>query len=130
VRATVADSSATAQLIDGAYAPTGVTNPASTYDDTYVPVGFTDPTSPKSDKLKRSMYANVVKPYCRTCHVSQTRYPFLSYDELVGAKTFIQNDLCKKYTMPQAEQPALQSWDSPARAHLVNALGLSTACAP
>lgn len=124
-------------LLNGMYpstlTPPGANGPAvpdTVFVDTYVPPGWTS-----VGKGATQLYNEVVKPYCRTCHVSHDTtgaLDFLSYAEFSGQKDWINEYVCKEGSgpMPQAEQTQNRFWKSSARAHLVNALKLSGVCSP
>jgi hypothetical protein len=105
------------------------------FDDTYVPAAWKS-----AGKGPTQLYNEVVKPYCRTCHLSYvynstsaTRHlEFLSFAQFSGETPAITGIVCKEGEgpMPQAEQTQTRFWKSSARAHLVNALKISGACAP
>jgi hypothetical protein len=93
-----------------------------------VPAAWTSGGAPATQ-----VYNEVVKPYCRTCHVSHDAgrdwgawSDFLT-DPSIASDVCINNSTVP---MPQAEQTQTRFWKSPARAHLVNALSIGGACAP
>lgn len=120
-------------LLQGMYpvngTPTGPKDASSVFDPTYIPAAWKT-----ADKVANQVYTEVVKPYCRTCHV--TAYAGLdwdSYSEFQTASPSIAGDLCTSgnlLPMPQAEQIQRRFWKSPARAHFVEAFDVSGACAP
>ncbi|MBX3234123.1 MAG: hypothetical protein KIT84_06310 [Labilithrix sp.] len=106
------------QLVSGFYAG------RSTNLD-FIPAGWS------GDEESKLLYREVYKPYCRTCHVSQVGdYAFMRIEDfkLEAAKTI--ESVCDDNQMPIAETTMAAFWNSPARAYLVNALGVSTPCAP
>jgi hypothetical protein len=112
-------------LIKGMYGGTVPTPTTGTFTDAYIPSGWT--TSKASTKL----YQQVVKPYCRTCHIAQdSGLPFAAYSDFNAEKVAIADMACSAHLMPHAEQTARRFWGSPARAYLVNALGINSACNP
>jgi hypothetical protein len=127
---TVTPTSAVGTLLKGLYpvagVPTGPQDPSSSFDTTYVPAGW------NANKAQRQVYNEVVKPYCRTCHV--TAPANLDWDTFTEMSTSgsVANDVCGglDMPMPQAEQIENRMWNSPARAHLVAAFKLSGACDP
>ena len=86
-----------------------------------------------------TVYKEVIKPYCRTCHVvfNDTSSPdALDFDDAQdladapGSSRYTQltNYVCGSKIMPHAEVTRQKFWQSPARAHLVSAFNLKTAC--
>ena len=111
----------------------GPKDPLATYNDAYLPPGWTLSTS--EGKLAKQVYIEVVKPYCRTCHVSHDAGP-ADWTTFAGFKqnsTWIGSLACNnagQVPMPQAEQTQTRFWTSAARAHLVSAFDIPGACAP
>ncbi len=96
----------------------------------YVPAGYQG--SPTAVRV----YQEVIKPYCRGCHESSI-YPFATFSDLfppagapANTASLVGNDVCYDKAMPQAEQTRKRLWASPARAHLLGGLGLTTSCKP
>jgi hypothetical protein len=104
-----------------------------------IPTGWLNQVDfPGADQV----YTEVVKPYCRTCHLSVDSPSQLDWSQ--AAPFFgtygpaIQLDVCGNaqegfqdpslYPMPQSERTQNLFWASPARAHLVNALSLPSQC--
>jgi mono/diheme cytochrome c family protein len=131
-----APAPATTALINGMYpsaSGTGPKDPASTFSDDYIPDGWKLQTS--EARAATQIYNEVVKPYCRTCHVSHDPGPYdwTTYDAFQKASDYIGFLVCTNNSiapMPQAEQTQTRFWRSGARAHLVSAFNLGGACAP
>jgi len=115
-------------LITGMYQPKSVNDPTAVANSACVPTGWSD--TPAHQKL----YNEVVRPYCRTCHISTEAQALIDWTTFQGFSADamqIQSYVCQAGTgsvMPQAEWTAEQMWAGPARAHLVAGLGLRTAC--
>ncbi len=111
---------AMSDLIDGWYAPNGVYSETAVFDGSYVPSGWSS---------ESTLYREVVKPYCRTCHAANaanTGIDFLSFSGFAARP--IEYYVCDEKLMPHAELTFQKFWNSPARAHLAGALGLATSC--
>jgi len=79
----------------------------------------------------RTVYREVIKPYCRTCHISQTdQFAFIRIEDFKTTAALSVKTLCGNKEMPNAEATIGLFFNSPARAHFVNALGLASACPP
>jgi hypothetical protein len=77
----------------------------------------------------------VIKPFCRTCHLSNTQGIDWGTElelESGGNVATAWSLACDGNTipMPNSQQEQNRFWTSPARAHLANAFGLSGACTP
>jgi hypothetical protein len=98
----------------------------------WVPDAWQDVTTgvPGTSKL----YTEVVAHYCRTCHVAQTNggigHDWATWSSFSLNAPTIQAHVCEVNDMPQAEITQDHLWNSPARAHLISALGLNTHCKP
>jgi len=117
-------------LLKGMYpvngVPTGPTDPASAFSNTYVPAGWVSAGQPGIE-----IYNEVVKPYCRSCHVGAKASK--DWDSFLEFKNDLSlaDDVCSDSgPMPQAEQAQTRFWKSPARAHLANAFNIGGGCAP
>lgn len=126
---TVSSTSAIGTLLKGMYplsgVPTGPQDPGTSFDTTYVPAGW------NNNKAQREVYNEVVKPYCRTCHVTaHSYYDWDTFTEM--SQSGPSNDVCGgiNLPMPQAEQVQNRMWNSAARAHFVAGFQLSGACDP
>lgn len=114
-----------AQLIAGMYAPKLVSDPTATANNTYVPPGWS------TGRVPTKLYTSVVKPFCRTCHLSQTSgMDWTTYDGFTAFKNQIVDDVCEGHSMPQAEHTQDNMWRSSARAHLLGTLDMTRACGP
>ena len=119
---------ATSQFIAGTYAPKAVSDATAVANNSYVPPGWTE-----RKQKSLGLYNGVVKPYCRTCHMSATSatVDFEEEDDFFNLKASINADVCGAgHEMPQAEHVMRKFWKSGARAYLVTGLGLNTACKP
>ncbi len=118
-------NTAITDMINGMYGG-NVNDPAAVAVDTYIPAGWQDSSASKK------LYNNVVKPYCRTCHVAADSAPYnwTQYSDFTSLSSIIKSDVCDQNTMPHAERTLRLFWQSPARAHLIAGLGLKTACKP
>ena len=107
--------SRTIELIDGWYAATGgVYQPGSVQDNTFVAPDY------NASESDRDLYNNVVKPYCRTCHIAQ------GFDlGTPAAVSVARNAVFNGHYMPHSEKTARLFWDSPAPALLAKNRGWS-----
>ena len=99
-----------------------------------MPAGWTSPATGSTLTAGGSteLYNELIKPYCRTCHLSNTTgldwsteiefQPFapVAWTYVCGAEA----------PMPNSLQAQNRLWASPARAHLTNAFNLAGACTP
>jgi hypothetical protein len=114
---------ATAELIDGMYAPKFVTDPTAVANDSFVPAAW---QTPSGNVAGASLYRGLVKVGCRTCHVSSVSDTTdfnarANFDAFIGP---IRADVCgTAHTMPNAERPMKKLWESGARAYLVTGYG-------
>lgn len=110
------------EFIDGMYAPEGVANPAATAKNTFVPADWADATD---DLDGTTLYRGVVKPACRTCHMSASvaSLDFADYADFTGLSAAIRAVTCgNSHVMPHAERVMKHFWQSGARAYLVTGL--------
>ena len=87
--------------------------------DHYVPVSWAG---------KEDVYRQVIKPYCRTCHLAVRPDVIASAQQFQGQSTRLQAVLCNIGSMPHAEVPFKRLWSSPdpyAPGLLKAALGIS-----
>jgi len=85
-------------------------------------------TAEEKDSL---MYAKVVRPYCRPCHMTfpaNLPYTFDSVTKFNEVKGSAYSEVCKYLGMPHAQQVARQFWQSDARAHFLAFLGQAGDC--
>jgi hypothetical protein len=131
--ANTAPTSAITELVNGMYAPNGPGDANAVANDTFIPSGW------QTNEASKKLYNEVVKHYCRTCHVSNeiTAIDWHDYQDFKNDALTIAGYACAPsqhnapaHQMPQAEVTQRNFWQSPARAHLVSALGLATACKP
>src|SRR5208282_3624639 len=99
------NQTAIVDFINGMYCPdpnnggvlstcaTPVENSGSIASDVYFPTGWAG---------NRTLYAEVVKPYCRMCHLAQPTTFFQSTD---FSPLFVPSFLCTQNDMPHAEVP-------------------------
>ncbi|MEQ9499639.1 MAG: hypothetical protein RIT81_22320 [Deltaproteobacteria bacterium] len=83
------------------------------------------------------VYREVVKPYCRGCHVAledpalsatRNKPDFATFAEFDSYAYAIQQRVCAERDMPHAEVTRRRFFDSPARGHMIGELDLATAC--
>jgi hypothetical protein len=62
-----------------------------------------------------TMYTQVIKPYCRTCHLAQpyNGLDFTSPIQMETQRFVILNEVCKFHRMPHAQQTLEHFWTSP-----------------
>ena len=105
--------------------------PAANFVADYIPDGWTKKPGDKT------VYRNVIAPYCRSCHLSQsladTPDPlmFLSAAETRNFAGSIKALICgKDRAMPEAAETAVRFFNSGARGELLAWLNAPGACAP
>ncbi len=102
-------------IIDGWY-DNNLSTPNQLFNSEYVPASWTD---------YETVYNEVVKPYCRTCHIAMDGYrDWDSFSELANyfnSPSFVVNLVCNNgiTRMPHAELTLNKFWRSRGRAHLV-----------
>ena len=117
-------------LVNGAYG--GAVGTAGTqWNDDYVPSAWVG----TSTEANRSLYAGVVRPSCRTCHVSasNTSIDFGQYADFSARKETIKSFACTSGAavfMPHAEHVMRKFWSSGGRAYLDLWTGGTTGCRP
>ena len=131
VRDSTAPTAAITSLIDGAYADTGgVAATGAQWNDYHVPAAWQG----GSTRDNVTLYNGVVKPYCRTCHVSAGAYrDFAEAADFANLKPSIMSRACQINSggfMPHAEHPYRKFWASGARAYLNAWTGDTTGCKP
>ena len=98
------------------------------YNDQWVPAAW------NQSARDRTMYQQVVAPYCRDCHASQQgskALPFATPDELRAAGPTTVALICGGgHAMPVAQATATQFFDSGARAVMLGWLSQPGDCAP
>ena len=109
-------------LIDGSYLPSTVNTPGATWNDLWVPDAWRV-GSPQEDYP--TLYKGVVRPYCRTCHVSAgpgrdfaEASDFDTLKPVIMARACGSDAAANGYFMPHAEHPFRLFWASGARAYL------------
>lgn len=129
-------SAAISEFVTGMYAPDQVTDSWATAHTDWVAPGWT------TNDVQTRVYNEVVKPYCRTCHMSQdaadtgafTGFDWRTWDAFSQNSAAVTDRVCNaralNVPMPQSERTQTLLWQSPARAHLVNAFDVGGACAP
>ena len=128
-----AASNTSAGLIAGMYAA------SATADVEYVPPEWS------GDRASTGVYRFAIATTCRSCHASADLadgsvdpggLDFASASSFRSQGAVIGSVLCGDATaradrgMPNAEIPTLHTWTGPARAYLVDYLGIAGACAP
>lgn len=93
-------TTAIGEMIDVLY-PQGVANAGSTASDTQVPTGWGS---------QPNLYKNFFTPYCRSCHVASTAFPFSAYQDFKSQASLIRGDVCRAHVMPHAEVPFKRIW--------------------
>jgi hypothetical protein len=105
-------------LVNGWYGSNlGTTGPIQNTD--FVPVGWAG---------QELMYREVVKPYCRSCHVALDVNNFTTYDSLkfsAAKQRACDNDF---KDMPHAQVTRRNFWESTARGHLIGEFSWATPC--
>lgn len=101
-------------LIDGLYAGNGGINTSGSIpDNNYIPAGWQTPAP-----LAPNLYNEVIKPYCRGCHLglpgtAGAALDFTSYAQFSttsGNSQRIYNSMCVDFSMPHAEVPFKSFW--------------------
>lgn len=116
------------QFINGTYAPKLVSDVTAVANDTYVPPNWTN-----TKQKGLGLYRGVVKPYCRTCHMSSTdpNLDFLDEADFNLYSGAIKVDVCgPDHSMPNAEHVMRKFWNSGARAYLDMGLDMQSPCGP
>ncbi len=110
------------EFIDGLYAPKLVSDPTAVANPDFVPADWANAT----DNLNgTALYLGVVKPACRTCHMSSSNptLDFADYSDFTTFAAAIRNDVCgTSHVMPHAERVMKNFWQSGARAYLITGL--------
>ncbi len=97
------------QLIDGWYGGVNtVNNPGTVYNDSYILPAY------DTNATDRELYTEVVKHYCRGCHMAQDGYDLETPGQLDAA----YNAVFEAYDMPHGELPSHNFWSSAAPAIL------------
>ena len=88
----------------------------ATAKNTYVPAGWTG---------HETLYHEVIKPYCRTCHIAlEPGIAWSSYNQLKAYGNFIHTRVCVTKDMPHAQLTHRDFYESGARALLLGGLGI------
>lgn len=87
------------EFIDNTY-PGGVTNAGSLAEDVYVPAGWSG---------HERLYNNVVRQYCRTCHMA-SGLDFRTFAQFQQAAAGIEHAVCQEKSMPNAQVPFTIFW--------------------
>ena len=105
-----------ADFINGTY-PNGVGVSGSQANLNYVPSTWN-----RSDG-RRKVYNDVIKPYCRMCHMSQEAssggIELTNADDVENLRALIVSDVCNTKRMPHSQQTLKLMWGSPARASML-----------
>ena len=114
----------TRQFVDGAYG--GKADIAGTSPNLdFIPAGWA------IDDEAKTVYREVYKPFCRTCHTSQWgQFAFMTYEDFKAAGDKSLHSVCATKEMPLAEATMINFWASPARAYLLNAIDSNASCSP
>lgn len=137
-------SPAIQSFINGAYGTTSGPNASSTFNDAYVPPAWQTPTGTllgpgnqagANPAASTQVYNEVIKPFCRTCHMSNTNGLDWTQEAQFdggGEPAVAWSFMCNGNTtpMPHSLQAQNRFWDSPARAHVAAAFNLSGGCTP
>lgn len=109
---------AISELVNGWYS-NNLGSAGPDQDTEFVPSGWTG---------QELMYREVVKPFCRGCHVALDVNTFTTYDGMKFSNA--QNRVCNDdlEDMPHAEVTRRNFWESTARGHLIGEFGWATAC--
>ncbi len=109
------------EFIDGLYAPKLVSDPTAVANLDFVPADWQNATADLDDT---ALYLGVVKPTCRTCHISANAgdLDFADYADFQAKATQIRGLTCGSHNMPHAERVMKNFWQSGARAYLVTGL--------
>ena len=78
------------------------------FDGTLVPSGW---VNTQQFPFAEDLYTNVAKPYCRTCHMSQTTFPF----DTVGGRKYIEVALEAMATLDLPESDKARIFETTAR---------------
>jgi hypothetical protein len=119
VRAQSQIPDAARELIDGWY-HRAVNTPGQKFDGSFVPTGWT--RTPADTRV----YNDVIKPYCRTCHVVQGFFSALDFHSAYDAdnlRALVLANVCSLHRMPHAQQTLRRFWTSGARAQLLGHYG-------
>jgi hypothetical protein len=126
-----APAAATKQLIEGWYAAGSVNTVGTVADTSFVPETFA------AGRRHKRIYQDVVAPYCRGCHASQSALSFTSSDDFQALGFLIDYRVCasdsggaENHLMPNAEVTLKRFWNSPARAYLAGYLNSVGSCKP
>jgi hypothetical protein len=113
-------------VISGWY-PGNVHTTGQTQQDSFTPDAW------NTQDTDRAYYQNVLRPACRTCHLSRPEsvVNMLSPSDFNKLRPLIINYVCQTHLMPNAERTADELWRGPGRAHLLQYLGLNAnQCGP
>ncbi len=124
------------ETIDGMYGA-ALSVPGTAADVEFLPPGWS------GSAVEQNTYSHAVAPFCRACHTSREsggggRDP-IDFTTSAGTRPLAQvigNVVCgtpssgASHAMPNAQAVVRRFWAGPARAYLVDYLGLATSCAP
>jgi hypothetical protein len=109
-----------ADFINGTY-PGGVGVSGSQANVNYVPSSW------NLTDGRRKVYNQVIKPYCRMCHMSQEKtkggFEMTNADDVENMRALVVLDTCVSKRMPHAQQTERLFWQGPARAYLLGFFG-------
>lgn len=106
------------ELVAGWYGGnTGATGPSQ--NNQFVPAGWSN---------QAVLYEEVIKPYCRSCHLALDVVDFNTASELEAFQATVLDRVCERYDMPHAQVTRDNFWASPARGHLIGEFNWPTPC--
>jgi F5/8 type C domain len=119
-------------VIEGSYGgPDATSTPGAVFNPDYVPALWA------ATPLQKSIYQDVIKPYCRTCHLSQfAALGGVDFQRPVDAdaiRALIVADVCVTHRMPHGQQAMRRFWSSGARSTILGYFGredFQGLCAP
>jgi hypothetical protein len=124
---------ATLELINGMYAPKSINDSTAVANDTFIPSDW----QPNATLDGQALYNGLIKPYCRTCHVSanDSKLDFADYADLFDTSSVdrakqIRDVICATKKMPHAERVFNKFWKSGARAYVITGIEPSTLTYP
>jgi len=113
------------ELVNGWY-DNNLTPGGPDQDTDFVPTGWVG---------HEVVYREVVKPYCRGCHVTLDDpaaapqiFDINTYAELYNFRFVAMTRACELYDMPHSEVARNKFWQSPARGHMIGEFNWPTAC--
>jgi hypothetical protein len=116
---------ATNELITGLYAPKSVSDSTAVATNKFMPADW----KPNNTLDGEALYNGVIKPFCRTCHISSNNatLDFNDWSDVKDRAAQIRGVVCGTKKMPHAERVQKKFWQSGARAYVLTGLGASGA---